>query len=198
MEAGEGKMGLRERNRSRTATEIADAAVRLFEAQGFEATTVADIAEAADVSVRTFFRYFRSKEDVVFAGHEAHLAVLCDAVAQAARAGDDWHVLSTTIRRFARYLQSHSDMTDRLRLATTDERLFERVLAIRATWEQALAEALAKAKGKPEASLDERVLANSMVGALQVALELWVSEGRGDLDRLVRRALEHSAPARRN
>ncbi|HEX2039586.1 MAG TPA: TetR family transcriptional regulator [Acidimicrobiales bacterium] len=188
-------MGLRERNRSRTETEIAEAAVRLFTTRGFEATTVADIADAADVSERTFFRYFRTKEDVVFAGHERYLASLCEAVTEAAGEGDDRRVLATVIRRFARYLQRHPEVTDRLRLCTTDERLFERVLAIRATWERSLADALASAKGKEEASLDERILASSLVGALQVALQLWVAEGHGDLDRLVRRALDHALVA---
>ncbi|MDQ3756449.1 MAG: TetR family transcriptional regulator [Actinomycetota bacterium] len=185
-------MGLRERNRERTATEIADAAVRLFTAEGFEATTVADIAEAAGVSVRTFFRYFGTKEDVVFAGHEQYLAMLCDTVSEAAQAGDERNVLCTTIRRFARFLQAHPEITDRLRLATTDERLFSRVLVVRATWQRSLAEAMAAAKGKGEAGLDERMLANAVVGALQEALELWVADGHGDLDRLVQRALERA------
>lgn len=190
-------MDLRERNRSRTATEIADAAVRLFNAKGFDATTVADIAEAAGVSVRTFFRYFPTKEDVVFAGHERHLAALCEAVSYAARQGNERAVLATAIRRFARFLQLHEEVSDRLRLATTDERLFSRVLAVRSTWEQGLAEALAAAKGKKEAGFDERMLANSVIGALQVALEVWVAEGHGDLDRLVRRALERAVVVNR-
>lgn len=190
-------MGLRERNRSRTATEIADEAVRLFATKGYEATTVADIADAAGVSVRTFFRYFPSKEDVVFAGHERHLAALCDAVSDAVRQGNEREVLTTAIRGFARFLQKHAEVTDRLRLATTDERLFSRVLAVRSTWEQRLAEAMAAAKGKKEAGLDERMLANSVVGALQVALELWVAEGHGDLDRLVRQALERAVAVNR-
>jgi AcrR family transcriptional regulator len=191
-------MSLRERNRARTATEIAEAAVRLFDERGFDATTVADIADEAGVSVRTFFRYFRTKDDVVFAGHERFLAGLCETVAEAARQGDECTVLSTTIRRFARFLRLHDEVTVRIRLVTTDERLFSRVLAVRATWEQALAEALAAAKGKRAAGLDERILANSVVGALQVALELWLAQGEGhdDLDQLVRQALERSVAPR--
>ena len=185
-------MSLRERNRARTATEIADAAIRLFDERGYDATTVADIAREAGISVRTFFRYFPTKEDVVFAGHERFLAGMCVTVAEAARQGDQCKVLSTSIRRFARFLGLHEEVTARIRLATTDERLFTRVLAVRSTWEQALAEALATAKEKPVAGLDERVLANSVLGALQVALELWFADGDRDLDQLVRRALERS------
>jgi AcrR family transcriptional regulator len=62
---GKPKAGLRERKKAKTRAEIQRQALRLFGERGYEATTVAQIAEAAEVSESTFFRYFPTKEDVV-------------------------------------------------------------------------------------------------------------------------------------
>ena len=59
--------GLRERNKARTRDEVIEAALTLFETKGFDATTCEDIAAAAGISARTFFRYFDTKLDVVMA-----------------------------------------------------------------------------------------------------------------------------------
>ncbi len=71
-----GGEGLRERKKRQTREVIAAAAMALFEARGFDAVTVADVARAADVSEKTIFNYFATKEELVFRGDIPRAALI--------------------------------------------------------------------------------------------------------------------------
>ncbi|HEX3649324.1 MAG TPA: TetR family transcriptional regulator [Pseudonocardiaceae bacterium] len=79
--------GLRERKKQRTRGALIDAAFTLFERKGFDATTIDEIADAVDVSPRTFFRYFASKEEVALSLLDEQLGFLVEVLA--ARPADE-------------------------------------------------------------------------------------------------------------
>src|SRR3984957_5248622 len=72
---------LRERMRDRTRNARIDAALDLFERNGYDGTTFADIAEAADIGTRTFFSYFASKEELLFPESDTRVAAAVTAIA---------------------------------------------------------------------------------------------------------------------
>ncbi|MFF2550065.1 TetR/AcrR family transcriptional regulator [Nocardia sp. NPDC058058] len=72
---------LRDRKRERTRRALYEAAVELFESRGYEATTVADIAAAAEVGTRTFFNYFASKEELLFPEPDERVSAAARAIA---------------------------------------------------------------------------------------------------------------------
>jgi AcrR family transcriptional regulator len=79
--------GRRERKKQRTRDALVSAAFTLFAEKGFDATTVEEIADAVDVSSRTFFRYFASKEDVALTFQEEQTRAVADTLA--ARPADE-------------------------------------------------------------------------------------------------------------
>src|SRR5437868_13991976 len=95
------ELGLRERKKQRTRETIARAAHELFVERGYHATTLPDIAEAADVSTRTIFAYFPSKEDILF----SHFSEMRDALAQALADRPEGKDALETMREFI--LASH-------------------------------------------------------------------------------------------
>src|ERR1700759_1383765 len=96
-----GTLPLRERKRALTREAILTAAGRLFEERGFDDVTVAQIADAANVSVKTLFVYFRSKEDLVFT--DTWLLDLClDALGQRPPGTDPGEAIAAALIRVLR------------------------------------------------------------------------------------------------
>jgi AcrR family transcriptional regulator len=157
--------GLRERKKVRTRAAIHDAALRLFAERGYEATTIADIAEAADVSRATFFSYYASKDDVVFGDApraaealEAMLADLPESVGTLA-----------TVREWLRTLAGWLD-DERLplqrRLMLEQPSVAARRHQIHARFEDIIATALARELEVDDAELAARLVAASLMAAL--------------------------------
>src|SRR5437016_3464513 len=109
------ELGLRERKKQRTRETIARAARELFAERGYHATTLPDIAEAADVSTRTIFAYFPSKEDILFSDFPLMREALAQALADERPEGED---ALETVRKFILSLHEFekSDLDEKMRL----------------------------------------------------------------------------------
>ena len=174
---------LRDRRKRRTAEAIVAAALELFAERGFERTTIEQIAAAADISRRTFFRYFADKEELFFAEDERLLEVV-EATLDAAPAGEPVLELA---RRATRALAAHSvaDPERRLareRLIAATPALQARRLAKNLRWEQAIAARLRElGSGEQEALLVPKLA----MACFQTAYERWVRDPGRDLPGLV-------------
>lgn len=185
--------GLRARKKEQTRVAITAAALELFERNGFDATTVEEIAEAANVSSRTFFRYFDSKIDVVFphgmeptddddgidcapGGKEA-LADLVDQ--RPASEGPIEAAHNVVLERMQQLFEEDGlDVVLRqLRIVMANPTL--RSLAVEHSREERgeMVTAFAKRMHKSPDELAPRVLAAAFAETTWVIMEQWVAEG---------------------
>lgn len=157
-------MGLRERKKQQTRAALVGAAARLFAEKGYDRTTVADIAAAADVSTRTFFAYFRAKEDVLFAGTDERLRAIgaaFDAI-QAASPLEAVHRIVEQVLAASDDLSSPEQLAIMLAKPELQAQALQRLIAA----ERLIAERLRRAY--PD-RLDEtlsRAVAGALVGAI--------------------------------
>jgi AcrR family transcriptional regulator len=185
--------GLRERHRKRTAADLEEAALALFSERGFDAVTIDDIAAAADVSRRTFFRYFASKEDVILSDHPKRLDEL--EVALDRRPSDEpaLTALRHAIMSLAgTYEEDRDHMLRRFRLMTTTPALEARSLCLQRNWETAVTDMLSVRMGvDPTKDLRPGVVAATTMAAMRVATANWLAaDGQGDVLAIVAEALD--------
>jgi AcrR family transcriptional regulator len=156
------KPGLRERKKQQTRDTIARVALELFAERGYDETTLAEIAEAADVSPRTIFAYFESKEEILFCDAPAELDKLKDALAQRPER-------STTIDALRAVLSSmdRPDELARLRkqIVTSSPGLKLKMRARVAELEPLLAESFAKDLGTGPDDIRALLIAASATAA---------------------------------
>ena len=176
--------GLRERKKQRTRETIANAARRLFAERGYHATTLPEIAEAADVSTRTIFAYFPSKEDILFSDFPA----MQQALAQALAERPDGEDALETVRKFILSLHEFekTDLDEQMRLCIeSDETLRSHLRARLASLEELIAPAIAKDLDAADDDLRPQVVAASLTAAFNVLTE----RGGGSKDPADRAAL---------
>jgi AcrR family transcriptional regulator len=167
---------------------LAKAAMVLYAEQGFEQTTVAEIAARAGLTERTFFRHFADKREVLFYGMEMLRDLLARAVADAPPSATPMEAVGVAFEAVAAMMQENPERV-RLRdaIVSANAELRERELIKLAGLASAVADAL-RDRGVPEPAAS--LAAETGVAVFKVAFARWVSEpGQPDLPGIFRESM---------
>jgi AcrR family transcriptional regulator len=169
-----GPPGLREQKKWKARNALERAALKLFEERGFDAATIKEIAEAAGMSPRTFFRYFSSKEDVVFSRVTEEFEVLKGLLASEPIGDCSLSTLKRVLRAFAEHFQSQppEDIQLRAKLLAESSALRRRAAYEIQAWGDVLAIDLAAREGQPPEPR-HNLLTGVTLQAMQVAGAAW-------------------------
>jgi len=173
-------LGLRERKKAKTRAAIQQHALRLFQARGYDATTVEQIAEAAEISPSTFFRYFPTKEDVVLYD-ELDPRIIAAFEAQPPELSPIQAMRGALHAVFTRLPDEEmAQQLERGRLILAVPALRMRMLDQLADVTQLVAQLVARRVGRGADEFAVRTFAGAMVGALMAGLLVGVEDLTAD------------------
>ena len=169
---------LRDRKKVRTRAALVAAATELFTTRGYEQTTVADIAAAADIGTRTFFSYFASKEELLFPSSDARVKAAVDAIA--ARAPDD-EPANVLLRALRNAAAADDDLVSplaklRLELIRTVPAVRGRGLQLQADAQREIGRQLAAAFPEQLDEVSAVALVGAFTGAVAGALQVLLDD----------------------
>jgi len=177
----EAGIGLRERKKALARARLEDAALGLFVERGYEATSVEEIAEAAMVSPSTFFRYYGSKDEVLFAPERAEIARLRDLLADRPEVESILDALRAVVGQLAvGYEAQQERILARSRLLARNPGLAASYLEILAGFERIIGAFAARRLGVEPTDRRARLIAAAAMAAYRVAEEAWCEGGGRD------------------
>ncbi|WP_243769979.1 mycofactocin system transcriptional regulator [Amycolatopsis acidicola] len=177
-------------------SEVEHAAFELFARQGFEHTTVDDIAQAAGIGRRTFFRYFPSKNDVAWGDFESQLALMRARLAEAPADKPLLQVISDALVDFNRVDPAEAPWhRRRMELILTIPALQAHSTLRYAEWREVLAEFVATRLGSTPDSLAPQAIAYATLGVALSAYEQWLRSQDAELGDLMRAAVHELGAA---
>ena len=170
---------LRATKKQRTRREIERVALDLFESRGFDGTTIDDIAAAADISPRTFFHYFPSKEDVVLADYAVRLDRIVAALKDRPIDESPWQGLRGAFLGVgADYETERHQLLRRFRIIQSTPSVAARNLQLQMSWEDAVTAAVTDwLDADPIEDIRPRLLASTALAAMRVSLGRWLADG---------------------
>lgn len=188
-----------QRRRDRTRSALTTAALELFRTKGYDATTVDEIAAAADVSPRTFFHHFATKEEVLFGGHEERRRQLISTLEARLETEPVWKAVSSAMMTVVDAFQTDpAFFRERASLYGREPGLRAAVLSINDRLVNDMTEVLAARLACRPGDLTPRIIATLANGAMRSAIDSWVSSRTGaDLRARAIEALRIVRPALR-
>lgn len=174
--------GLRERKKERTRQDLMRSALRQFADRGFDQVTVEEIALDCEVSPRTFFRYFSSKEDVLFAQGDRSLERLLGTLQAQPPDRPALEALRDAMHTLADdYVEDKDSIVQRHRIMSDTPALRTRAAERQQGWEAAVIERLREG-GQTEgmSEIDVALLVAAATTAMRVAVTAWVHDDRAD------------------
>lgn len=180
--------GLREQQKARTRQRLVQVALSLFEERGFDEVTVEEIADAAMVSPRTFYRYFGTKEAVLYDGQDDQLTLLHDVITSQPREEPPLAAIRAAVLVLARQAAGTADISlrrARISGSTTSLGEYQRSTLI-PRWEEALTLAVAERLGvDPETDPRPLLLAGIGLTVMASVNETFRRDGAADLEGVV-------------
>jgi TetR/AcrR family transcriptional regulator, regulator of mycofactocin system len=189
---------LRKKHGDRTRQAIAEAALALFRERGFHATTIDDIAQRADVAPRTFFRYYPTKESVLFSGGEDKLSAMRDLASSRPAGESPYATVVAVLRGLANEMAADSEWTSLVcHIAREDPALLDaqrRGMADRIN--AVLVEGIAEREGISPPDLSLRSITAAVTATIATAIQRWLDDGAStDVNPYIDSALEATRAA---
>lgn len=187
--------GLRERKKAQTRHAIEARALELFLVNGYEATTIDAITAACDISPRTFFRYFSSKDDILQGDNDVRLGRLLQLLRDRPADESPLRALREAVVALTDlYEDDREHLLLRFRVFERNPALLARGLESQHAWEQAIVRALDERHGAVAFLYDRlelRLIAASGMAALRAAVDVWQTANEASaLSDLVARAFD--------
>lgn len=168
------KRDLKSRKQELVRNAILDAAIALFEKKGFDKTDVAEIAEGAGISKRSFFRYFATKDDLLARSVMEYGAVLVAAIRSAPRQSTDLEVIHQTLLAGVHYNEQHQARARQLiAISTSHPTARQAYLSRKHVVEDAIAEAFASRASARRNDLRVRLLAGITLAMMNATIGAW-------------------------
>jgi AcrR family transcriptional regulator len=163
---------------------LEQAALELYTERGFDQTTVAEIAQRAGLTERTFFRHFADKREVLFWGQDALMALVTTHIAEAPDSASPFEAVSEALRAVGEIFEGRREHARRRQaVIAANPGLQERELIKLASLAATMAEALGRRGVPPPAA---KLAAETAVATFKVAFDRWISAcGDDDLSKVI-------------